>query len=402
MANIHVNIDLLLSASDPLHVAFLKWHETATPNDFTNAMICGHAVITSNIPSREAKDIQDHYESEIEQNSIILKTKIQEHNQRINSILQENDTKIKSLSQQHNEHVTSLKRNHNDDIEYYRVKIQENCEQWIVKYETISKEYNAYIKNMAETGVAHQKDQEIMSLKAQLNVLQNTNAFKGAIGELTLRDMLSTHFPAHEIKDTSGQTSMSDIHLIDSEGYIIAIECKNKANITAQDVNKTLTDIKHIKAKYGDMFIGYFFASIRSINIPKKSNLCFEVIDDIPVIWYGAEPNSTTLENDVIKLIKILSMHRTYQSVTDNAATHINEYLQKIVEIKKSIDSLSTSLNAMKGNISVLNSSIDWLWEDMSKLIGAPVIPQSHNCLHCEAVYKRKGDLLRHITAKHP
>ena len=388
---IKVPIDLILNPNEPLHIAFLKWRETANKKDITNAMICGHAVITSNITSTETKIIKDKYEDDL----LTIENKFK--------------AKISETSLNCDSRIGNLKREHGQDIEYYRQKIQESAEQWITKYELVSKEYNNYIKNAAEIITQSQKDQEINLLKqqvtqlnTQLNVLQNTNSFKGEIGELQVRELLSRHFSNYEIKDTSGQTSMSDIHLIDQDGYLIAIECKNKTQITAGDVNKSLNDIKIIKAKYGELFVGYLFISLRSNNIPKKGELNFEVIQEIPTIWYGAPSESQTLENDIVKLIKILTMHRTYNSITDGATSHINEYLQKIIEIKKSIDSLSASVAGMKITINQLNVSVDWLYDDMSRLIGGSGNTHNkNNCPHCEMTYKRKGDLERHIKSKH-
>jgi hypothetical protein len=366
--------------TNPLHTAFLKWKETASEKDLTNAVVCGYTILTSPINSTEQREQRDKYEHQISQ-----------------------------LNIQHTERIATLKREHSTDIEYYRQKIHENCEQWIAKYDQISKEYNAYIRNMADNMRETQKDTEIETLRQQINtlqtqlqVIQNTNSYKGEIGERQVKDILQQHFPACEIKDTSAQQSMSDIHLIDKDGYIIAIECKNKNSVTAQDVQKSMNDIKHIKTKYGELFVGYLFVSLKSNNIPKKGELCFEIINDIPTIWYGSPPNQQTLDNDVIKLIKILSMHQTYQSMTDNVSSQINSYLQKILEIKKGIDAMNSTMSTMKGNIQSLQSSIDWLYDDMAKLIGVNKHSRQPNtCPHCDAIYKRKGDLERHIQTKH-
>ena len=367
--------------SNPLHIAFMKWKETASEKDLANAVVCGYTILTSPINSNEQKEQRDKYEQQ-----------------------------INHLNTQHSDRIATLKREHSTDIEYYRQKIHENCEQWIAKYDQISKEYNAYIRNMADNMRDNQKDTEIETLRQQINtlqtqlqVIQNTNSYKGEIGERQVKDILQQHFPACEIKDTSAQQSMSDIHLIDKDGYIIAIECKNKNSVTAQAVQKSMNDIKHIKTKYGELFVGYLFVSLKSNNIPKKGELCFEIISDIPTIWYGSPPNQQTLDNDVIKLIKILSMHQTYQSMTDNVSSQINNYLQKILEIKKGMDAMNSTVSTMKGNIQSLQSSIDWLYDDMAKLIGVNKHSrQPHICPHCEAVYKRKGDLERHMQAKHP
>jgi hypothetical protein len=272
-------------------------------------------------------------------------------------------------------------------------KEQTTCEQWIARYENVNREYNSYVKEHVE----NVKDIEIQELKAQLAVLKTTNAYKGEIGEKSIRDVLLKHFLGYEIKDMSAQSGMSDIHLIDRDGSIIAIESKNKNIVSAQDVNKSMNDIKTLKVRYEDKFVGYMFVSIKSNNIPKKGDLYFEMVDNIPVIWYGCQES---FEMDLVKLLRLLYMHKAYHIDVNDFSIHINDYLKKISETKKAIDALNTSITCMKNNIMGLQNTLEWMYTDMLKVTGTTSL-HLHICPHCQQQYKRKGDMERHITLKH-
>lgn len=334
-----VTFTITLDPLNPLHISFLQWKETIQNSDLINAILCGFSIVSTNILDKIL--IKPKYESESD-----------------------------------------------------KLKMEEQCEQWISKYDKLYKEYNTYIKGSIDTF----KDKEIHELRQQLFVLQNTNIYKGDIGEKKLKDILQKEFIGYEIQDTSMQQNMSDIHLIDRNGYIVAIESKNKSIISTSDVTKSLQDIKHLKNKFADKFIAYFFASIRSNNIPKKGDLFFEMIENIPVIWYGTE-NIHELEQDVTKLIRMLYMYRIYNKKKDdiNYSVHINDYITKITEIRKSITTIN---NTMKSSINTMQNSLDWMYDDMIKILGGISKPL-HICSHCKTEYKRKGDLDRHITKKH-
>jgi hypothetical protein len=387
-------IEFNFTASDPLHIAFLKWKETASSNDLLNAILCGYSIISSDILS---KYVKSESESETYED-------LKSNHEEIISIMKINYEEVianikRQYSKENDDYINRLKLQHlkerEEYITHFRNETRQQCEQWVSKYENMSKEYNDYIKGNLEST----KDKEINELKAQLTVLQNSNIYKGDIGELQIKDILTRNFLGYEIKDTSSDVSMSDIHLVDKDGYIIVIESKNKAIITALDISKSINDIKNIKNKFGDKFIGYLFTSIRSNNIPKKGDLYFEMIDDIPTIWYGTNKTTLMLEHDLIRLIKLLFMHRSYQINTDTTSSHINEYMRKITEIKKQMDQMNHSITSLKTNLQSMQSVIEWLYNDMVQLVGNQVA--QYICPQCNVVYKRKGDLERHIKSKH-
>jgi hypothetical protein len=73
----------------------------------------------------------------------------------------------------------------------------------------------------------------------------------------------------------------------------------------------------------------------------------------------------------------------------------------KVSDVKKNIEALNGSLSAMKTQVMAMQGTVSWLYDDMCDLVGR--VPQAvHACCHCGATYKRKGDLDRHVTTKHP
>lgn len=379
-----MKIEILLDSTNPQHVSFYNWKQSITDQQLFDIILCGYNIVHSGL---------------------------------LDDCIQKQDVSFENLKKEHEEQVESIRMNYEKEIEIYRNKIQglteqwlskwemlvkeshtkeqQTCEQWIMRYENVNKEYKEYIKGHVDNS----KDAEIQELKAELAVLKTTNAYKGDIGEKSIRDVLMKHFLGYEIKDTSSQQGMSDIHLVDRDGSIIAIESKNKAVVSAQDVNKSMNDIKTLKTRYGEKFVGYMFVSIQSNNIPKKGDLCFEMVEGVPVIWYGSQ-DSTIFEIDMVKLVRLLYMHKAYHVDVNDMSNHINEYLKKISETKKAIDSLNSSMTCMKNNIISLQGSLEWMYTDMLEVTGTTSL-HMHICPHCQQKYKRKGDMERHISLKH-
>lgn len=371
-----VNFSLTFDPSNQIHVDFLKWKQTSENQATVNALILGY-LITNNelLANYNNRDVTDA----------------------LSQLTQEHAKSMNAIKQQHEQYVQSIRSQHASDIESYRKKISDQYDEWIIKFEKLSETYNQSLKHELN----NYKDKEIESLKCQLSVVQNTNSFKGEQGEQNIRDILRRNFIGYEIADTSAQGGMSDIHLFDKTNSLVAIECKNKSAISTTDVTKSLQDIKNLKAKFPNSFTGYFFVSMRSPNIPKKGDIFYEIIDDIPVIWYGCS-NPITLEQDVVNFIKLLYCHKIRAPQKEETIiSAINEHIKKVSEVKKQIDSVVNSMHTMQNSMLTIKATIDWLFQDMYKLLGDPVTTSTHQCPHCHIEYKRKGDLQKHINSKH-
>ena len=205
--SMNINIDIKLNPDNAQHVALAQWVDKhRATDDITNALLCGFYIVS---------------------NPDLISYKCPHET-------------LTSIKQQYDQRVAHLKAQHAEDIEIYRKRLNEQCDQWIQKYDTLMQNYNNHIKSE----ITNMQAKEIENLKAQLNVFQNTNSYKGQMGEKRIQDILHEHFIGYEIKDTSGQTNKADIHVINSNNDIVAIESKNKATITTQDVAKCLKDIK--------------------------------------------------------------------------------------------------------------------------------------------------------------
>ena len=368
-----VTIDLDLDASNKLHTGFLAWYESNT-EQILQAILCGYSVISSGILD-----------------NILIEEGEKENEKQIAAVIEEYQKRIEVIRKGHQDDMLALKTRHASDLEGYKHNV------WIDKYEALSKEYNEYIKQ----NLSNQKDKEIQSLKIEIVQLKNSNMVKGNQGEQTLFSILTKHFTNYEIVNTSAQTSMSDIHMIDKNNNIIAIESKNKAIVTAQDVAKSLTDIKTLNAKFQDKFIAYLFVSIRSSNIPKKGDLYFEIVENKPVIWYGCSPDSADcLEMDVVKLVKLLT-HYYSQTQQVNMSPHINSYLTRISETKKNMEQIINAINLQKTAVYCAQQHLDYIYDDMVNMLGYKLPSCDFKCEVCGQAYKRRGDLLRHIANKH-
>lgn len=372
-----VNFSLTFDPSNQIHIDFLKWKQTSENQAIVNALILGY-LITNNelLANYNNRDVTDA----------------------LSQLTQQHAKSMTAIKQQHEQYVQSIRAQHASDIEAYRKKISDQYDEWIIKFEKLSETYNQSIKHELN----NYKDKEIEALKCQLSVVQNTNSFKGEQGEQNIRDILRRNFIGYEIADTSAQGGMSDIHLFDKTNSLVAIECKNKSAISTTDVTKSLNDIKNLKAKFPSSFVGYFFISMRCNNIPKKGDIYYEIVDDIPVIWYGSG-NPLTMECDVANFIKLLFCHRhRIPQREDIIISAISEQIKKVSDVKKQTDSLLNTIHTMQNSALSIKSTTDHLFQDMYKLLGeSSTSTTTHQCPHCHIEYKRKGDLQKHINSKH-
>lgn len=392
--NMILEVRAELDPGNPVHSAFVKWYEKATPADVGRALAVGCYVL-NNALEEEGRTGAAALGRELSER---LERANAEAEARVDALRRMHIDNIRSLKDSHEAQLSAKTRQHSDELMAVADRGRQQAEQWVQKYEEATKQYNEYIKEE----LSSTKDREIAALKERLSVIESGNAYKGASGESTLRELIGRRFPAHEVKDTSAMNGMSDIHVVDEHGYTIVVESKNKATITAQDVAKSTNDIRHVSSKIGDRFVGYLFVSLRSRNIPRKGELCYELVEGRPCIWYGCGCPSM-LEEDVAKLLTLLWQHRAWHSEEkkEDVAPRVNAYMERVCEIKKGIEGINRSLTSMKAQVLTMQGSLSWLYEDMCGLVGNKTFTSVHACAVCGAQYKRKGDLERHVASKH-
>jgi hypothetical protein len=207
----------------------------------------------------------------------------------------------------------------------------------------------------------------------------------------------------------SGSPNESDIHLINQTDQIIAIECKYKDIVTNDDVKKSLRDIGFLKNKYGNKFKGYVFYSLKNYNIPKKGT-SFEIVNNIPVIWHGTHiEQDPHFESQIVMMVKIAqglsATMATGQHETDKIVQLLNTMTTELEKNKSNITSLhnnaNTSMNIIKNMIDTNNGLITCVAQYMKDFNVQTIVGEvAHavDCPHCSRVFKRPGDLKKHIS----
>jgi hypothetical protein len=357
-----------------------------------------------NKKKRECIDITTMYEAlkekhtalEIKLESVEKKYE-QSSKHRIQEGLKQKDVEIVLLKKQACQYTQQLQ-----DVNKQLHNLQkENKEITNSKLEALQKQYNdTYVTTLKDT---------ITKLKTELDIVKNTNAYKGSQGEQCIKDILCKQFLDCDVQDTSKKGGQSDIHLITKEGYVIAIESKNKAKITSEDVEKSYSDLKILAKQYGSKLIGYVFISHRTQNIPKKGNMHFERVDNLPLVWYGVE-DSNILEKGLYVIVKMLMCEKS--STTDKDDNKSLEWT--FATIKGSINMLMEnttlcskvhdSINAMNSNLNKIVANNQQVYNELLRCLGeeptTPVINPSTSgqfvCNTCGKVFKRKCDWTNH------
>lgn len=264
------------------------------------------------------------------------------------------------------------------------------------------------------------RNEEVMQLQAQIASLKGSNFSKGIVGENSVKAWLSQAFTDCEIIDKSGSAAESDLHIVRPNGEFIAVECKNKASITLQDVDKSTRDIAFLHEKYGNKFVGYIFVSLRSMNIPRKGAGVLEFHTDatIPVYWY-AQPDFTDEDRTVVDFCKALwtisiavKNLRSKLDQEDNSIESYEKQLQefttltritmdRLVQNQKAITSIQAAAKAIQEN----NNSALQAITDYFTLNNISIEPPRHSasnsqlqhiCPECKKQFTRKSDLTKH------
>ena len=211
------------------------------------------------------------------------------------------------------------------------------------------------------------KDKKIEELETQLQTKHSSIVYKGQIGEETVREILAQNFPSFEIINKTKETNCGDFHIINLDGTFIAIECKNKHTISALDVSKSTKDILHLKkTSMEKKFAAYLFISLKTKNIPKKGDLLFECIENIPVLWFACDQKDA-VENILPQLVKLLFQHHNHFENNPIQYDYIRTAIQKIAEFRKKIQRLLTPIETLRKEILDLDLMCDEIWKDLTK-----------------------------------
>jgi hypothetical protein len=322
-------------------------------------------------------------------------------------------------------------------------RVRSSMQAVIAQRETEKKEELAELRHLLATKddevrslndrlISNGHNEEVTALQRALHerdlaiaTLENSNAAKGIKGENAIRDILLKNYPNYEVVDTSGQGAVSDLHLVSRTGDIIAVEVKYKVHVTNEDVSKSVRDIGHLKAKHGDKFKAYVFFSLQSHNIPKKGT-CFEVINEIPVVWYGTvsnlqigAPMDPALEKQVVNMMqvaqKLSTTLRKGQHDLQKATAFVNCINEGLRKNKAGITSIFNNANSlmatvkvlMEGNDALVTSVLEYMDENnIGTIVGEKGMNGMNGsgflkCPHCNKECKSSTGLARHISSAH-
>jgi hypothetical protein len=414
-------INVVLDVSNAVDVDFIKWYnnidEEQRLHRLREVLMIGHYVVKNGIGqyynvcactqdahqelisklSQENQTMKEYYTHmfETRYNDIIsgYEQRIKHYNEQLKSletcVMNARDEARREKDDEYKEHIQWL-HDKLDEKTKEMLSIVSNRERDI-----LTERHSEHVTNL---------ESHIVSLRTQLDVFKSTNRYKGEIGEEMLRDFMRRNFPKCEVKDMSGFGGMSDIHVIDEYGQIVVIESKNKANIALTDVDKSIRDIELLRSRLGSQFAGYIFVSLRSTNIPRKGDICFEVISDVPTFWYGASEGEN-MEQNFVKLVKILFCHgkikKSVKVDEERVVAMLNSYINMMKANKKTLVSLLDSNKQNRVMLESLQSSNDNMFVQICDFLSQEIpssstMVMSHQCFSCKRIFNTERGLKQH------
>lgn len=386
---------------------FLEWYNKEDNKYLVkDSLLLGSFVVRNGLHkifiNEQKEGVASRYEAEINSLNEIMSHTIQSCEERVASVKEQKDAL-------YGEQIEILK-------ERVRMMKEAGAEEMQVQKEMVACEYMGKIEVLkqqitdmkGELEAYRETDYEKVRLRESLkqkeneiSMLKSNNIVKGNIGEELVRNIISKWFCDVEVLDMSGSGSMSDIHLVDSGERRIVVECKNKASVTLTDVEKSMRDIESLTETYGDKFVGYIFCSIKSYNIPRKGEFCFELVGNVPVVWFGVdfENERELAEKELVNVVKI--MMSLAKNVGNRDGMDRDIFIDKIKGItngigehKKTIGLINNNLSSMKSHVDKLSLSTNEMYEEMRTMLGED---RGHTCRKCKKEFKTVGGYERHI-----
>lgn len=408
--NITFSVDLDLN--NRADSEFLEWYnDNSNKYLLKDALVVGGFIVKHGLNKIFINDTKDKsllkYTAELNSLNEILNHTIKTYEEQIECIKTQKDEFYGDQIKMMKERIVQLHEGNKDLIQ---TQVDLVSREYIGRCEAMQQqiqELKCELDNYRQTDYEKIRLKECLKQKDnEIAILRSNNIVKGNLGEELVKNIISKWFCDLEILDMSGQGSMSDIHLVNKNDQRIVIECKNKANIALTDIDKSMRDIETLKETYSNKFGAYIFISIKSYNIPRKGEFCFEIINNIPVIWFGVdfENHPDLSEKEFVNVVKIMiSMIKVLEDKgdldKDTFIMKIKDIMKNIAEQKKTIGSLNTTLATMKIHVDKISTNTNDIYNDLKNMIGDHIENDIHECRKCKKTFKTIGGYERHIKS---
>lgn len=434
-----ITLDLSFNLDNEAEKQTMSWLQQAPQSDIKNVIIIGHTCINQGIDHLVNSKLEQQTRTSMNTKDSTLNAYKLQYEAELALMKQSYQTQYSILKQENEMLKTSLNNNaHTLKTTYdeqakklleaadYKIAtlerlITEKTRRVIELEESIIQENNKIndiLLNKMHSDEVKKLQDELKERDMTIASLKNTNYCKGIQGETMIRDILMEAFSDYQIEDKSGYAAESDLHMINKHDEFIAIESKYKSIITPQDVDKSIRDLQYLKDKYGQRFVGYIFYSLNTTNIPRKG-ISFEVIEDIPIMWYGTNIKSDTFRPqeivNIAKVIITLSQSLKVRNVSMNDTVELcNEMLDQITSNKKVTEQVYDTIHTMEDQVKKLQTTNNTLYDKLMTYMTKQGISisvstskqgtkrqqvqhtGSYECVKCGKTYTRQSDLTKH------
>lgn len=270
--------------------------------------------------------------------------------------------KEKVVAEEYKANYMQALENERRRVEAQKAEYVQSTEAQKVQYEQALERERIALERERQRAEAREKEwlqtlrrKEIEDLKAEIeqrereiHMLKNTNMVKGTVGEAMIAEYLRRQ-PAFvdAVVEYKGKTPHEcDLHMTLASGERFLVESKNKDAISKNDVDKFYADVAG--SAENCPCVGAVFVSIRTVNIPHKGSLKFELAHDVPVLFVAFE-SETHMQEQLGGFVRMFVQYclihartRGEEVQVDTVFHMLNAHFQSLLTQKMCMDRMRT------------------------------------------------------------
>jgi hypothetical protein len=249
--------------ADAVDQRFVQWYDTHA-DLVKDALLLGYSVIERGVRQHVVDESdcmwQTRYREEADRNREFQRKLEEEVQRRVDERLVTERKVARCEAEQ--EHAANI------------IEVTSRAKHWQSMYEM----------SQAHSDSRERHRKEVEALQSEIAGLKKQNFVRGNVGEQEVSECLRRVPGNFDVVDSTKAKRCCDLHLVDASGDFMAFECKNKQNVTRDDIEKFYDNVSYLKQTRGENVLGACFVSLRC-NVPYRSEISYECRDGLPLLF---------------------------------------------------------------------------------------------------------------------